>query len=203
MDNLVILACGGTGREIKEIAQEKFNILGYLDDIKVGPGILGTLKDIPKFMEMAKFCSGLGSYRSMQRRQEILRQIPLEAFANVYSGDSRIYAGVKMGQGITIFPFSTVSCGVRLGDHAFIYHHCIVSHDVSIGDYSMVANSVTISGNVRIGSNCYIGARATIIEGIMIGNNTIIAAGATVVKDVGDNVIYVSKDDIKRNAYNA
>ena len=201
--DLVVLACAGTGREIREIAQEKFNVLGFLDDNKVGPEVLGKISDWPRFADKAKLCSGLGSYRSMNRRREILSTIDIAYFTNVVASDSRIYASAELGPGILVFPYSVVSAGARIGSHVLIYHNCVIAHDSIVRDYSIVSNSVTISGNVDIGENCYIGAGVTILEGITIGANTIIAAGATVVKPVGANTIYITKDIVKPNHYNA
>lgn len=201
MQNLIILACGGTSREIKEIAKDAFNVLGFLDDNKIGPDILGTLEDYFKFVGQAKFCSGLGSYRSMRRRWAILSSLSLHDFVNVIASDCRIYSDAVIGNGVLVFPHSVVSSGVRIGNHVLVYHNCVLAHDAIIEDYSILANSVTLSGNVTIGRNCYIGAGATLLEGISIGDNTIIAAGATVTDSVGSNLIYISKDKRKPNHY--
>jgi sugar O-acyltransferase (sialic acid O-acetyltransferase NeuD family) len=201
MQNLLILACGGTGREIRDFAKEEFTIMGFLDDNKVGLEIVGSLQDYARFTSQAKLCSALGSYRSMRRRWEMLSSMNIDDFVNVIAADSRIYSDATIGKGVVIFPHSVVSAGAQLGNHVFVYHNCVISHDSVVEDYSMLANSVTISGNVKIGKNCYIGAGATILEGLSIGDNTIIAAGATVVQSVGSNLIYIAKDRVKPNHY--
>lgn len=203
MQDLIILTCGGTGREIREVAKDSFNVLGFLDDCKVGPEILGTLQDIEKFKGRAKLCSGLGNYRKMNRRLAILETIDLNYFANVFARDSRVYSDAALGIGILVFPFAVISSGATIGNHVLIYHSCVVAHDTAVGDFSILANAVTLSGQVTIGTNCYIGAGATVLEGISIGDNSIIAAGATVVKSVASNTIYISKDDSRPNRYHS
>jgi len=202
-DEVVILTYGGTGREIGEIAAEQYTVLGFLDDLKCGSEILGTLEDIANFSGRVKFISGLGSYRSMMQRREKLGKMELSSFINLISLDAKIYKSVLLGQGITVFPQTIISSNAKIGDHVFIYHNCVIAHDVKINTYSMISNSVCISGGVTIGENCYIGAGSTILEGRTIGNNCIIAAGAVVLDDVKDNRIYISKDKVKINKYGA
>ena len=43
-----------------------------------------------------------------------------------------------------------------------------------------------------------IGSNATILPGVHIGKNAMIAAGAVVVKDVPENMLYFSKENIQK-----
>lgn len=201
-DKVVILTYGGTGRELGEIASEQYTVIGFLDDVKHGEGIIGKLEDMSNFDGKVKFISGLGSYRSMMQRRRKLEKVELSSFINLISSDAKIYKTAVLGQGIVIFPQTIVSSNAKIGDHVFIYHNCVISHDVIVKNYSMISNSVCVSGGVKIGENCYIGAGSTILEGISIGDNCIIAAGATVLNDVEENKIYISKYEIKENKYN-
>lgn len=199
--DLVILACGGTGRELAELASSQFNVLGFLDDAKSGPHILGKISDYEAYISNAKLCSGLGSYRSMPSRKKILDSMPLDAFINYVASDVRVYPSSILGRALTIFPGSIVSTDAQLGNHCHIYHNAVISHDAVIGAYTIISNSVTISGNVVVGENCYLGAGSTVLEGITIGNNSIVAAGATVVSDIEDGAIYLGPKKVKVNHY--
>lgn len=200
-DKVVILTYGGTGREIGEIASEQFTVIGFLDDVKHGEGIIGKLEDMSNFDEEVKFISGLGSYRSMELRRRKLEKMELSSFINLISSNAKVYKTAVLGQGIVIFPQTIVSSNAKIGDHVFIYHNCVISHDVIVKNYSMISNSVCVSGGVKIGENCYVGAGSTILEGVSIGDNCIIAAGATVLNDVTDNKIYISKYKVEDNKY--
>lgn len=199
--DLVILAAGGTGRELAELTADRFNVLGFLDDVKTGPRVLGTMADLHRFLPGAKICSGLGSYRSMTRRRQILQGMPIEAFVTYVAADARVYSSATIGKAVTVFPGSIVTSDARLGDHSYVYHNCVVAHDANLGDYTILSNSVTVSGNVTIGKNCYIGAGSTILEGVTIGDDCVIAAGATVISDVEPGKIYIAPNKLKDNSY--
>jgi acetyltransferase EpsM len=202
MKKLVIVSAGGTGREMRELLKDKYEIIGFLDDNQKGLEIVGELKDLTTFTEQGVAAiSALGSYRGMLRRRQFLERFTLDPFVCFHSDRAFIYDNVSLGKATTVFPFSVISTQVSLGVHCFIYHNCVISHDSRVGDYSIVANSVTISGNVSIGENSYIGAGATILEGRSVGDNSIVAAGATVVRDIPSNSVYLSKDRIKTNRY--
>lgn len=200
-DKVVILTYGGTGRELGEIAEEQYTVIGFLDDVRHCEEVLGKLEDVSNFYGKVKFISGLGSYRSMMQRRKKLEKMELSSFINFISINAKIYKTATLGQGIVVFPQTIISSNAKIGDHVFIYHNCVISHDVIVKNYSMISNSVCVSGGVKIGENCYIGAGSTIIEGISIGDNCIIAAGTTVLNDVEDNKIYISKYKIRDNKY--
>lgn len=199
--DLVILACGGTGRELAELAEERFNVLGFLDDARTGSRILGGITEWSRFVPGASLASGLGSYRSMGRRRQILEALPLEAFATIVADDARVYPSAKLGRALSVFPFSVVATDAVLGDHCLVYHRCVVSHDAVVGDLSILSNAVTLSGGVRIGRNTYVGAGATVLEGVTIGDDCIVAAGATVIADVPDGTIYLGPKKVKENRF--
>lgn len=200
-EDLLIFGCGGTGREIEQLVKQKYNLLGFLDDKRTGPDVIGKFDDYKTVNRNVKFCSSMSNYASMLRRKEFLQSIPLSRFINLIDCESRIYPTAKWGDAVTIFPGSLLSNNVVLGNHILVYHHCVVAHDVYIQDYCVLANSVTISGGVNIGTNCYIGTGATILDNISIGDNCIIAAGSTVISSVDNNQIFIAPHKIKYNHY--
>lgn len=200
-ESLVIFGCGGTGREIEQLVRNKYNLVGFLDDKRTAPDIIGGFKDYHKIDQNIKFCASMSNHASMQRRKNFLRSIPLYRFITFIDSDTCIYPTAKWGNGVLVFPGCLLSNQVVLGDHILIYHHCVIAHDAVIHDYSVLANSVTISGGVTIGPNTYIGAGATILDNVSIGDNCIIAAGSTVINSVDSNQIYISPHKIKYNHY--
>ncbi len=198
---LIILAAGGTGRELAELMADTYDVRGFLDDVQKGPRILGKIADLGQYLPEAKLASGLGSYRSMTRRRALLEGIPLDAFVTYVASDARVYPSASLGHAVTVCPGSIVTSNATLGTHSFVYHNCVIAHDARIGDYTMVSNSVTISGNVTIGQNCYIGAGSTLLEGVTIGDDCVIAAGATVITDVPPGTIYIAPGKSKANGY--
>lgn len=201
MADVVILARGGTGRELVELLQPEHRVLGFLDDRDPHETVLGPLSDYASYLGRAFLVSGLGSYRSMRRRREILEAMPLEAFMAYRSRDAVIYPSAVLGAASLVFPLAVASSQVRLGIHTLAYHGCILAHDAVVGDYSIVSNGATLSGGVVVGENCYIGAGAVVLEGLAIGAGSIVAAGATVVSDVPAGTIYIAPGRNKPNHY--
>jgi len=200
-EDLIIFGGGGTGREIEQLVRRKYNVLGFFDDKRTGPDVIGRFDNYKKIDGHVKFCSSMSNHASMLRRKNFLQNIPPTRFITFIDTDTRIYSTAKWGNAVFVFPGSLLSNNVVLGNYILIYHHCVIAHDVLIQDYSVVANSVTISGGVTIGRNCYIGAGATILDNISIGDNCIIAAGSTVVSSVESNQIYIAPHRIKYNHY--
>ncbi len=117
---------------------------------------------------------------------------------------------VKMGEGVILCPFVTLTSNVRIGSyfHANLYSY--VAHDCVIGDYVTFAPHVMCNGNVVIEDDVYIGSGAIIKQGnskkrpIKIGKGATIAAGAFITKNVPDGVTMIgnparilSRDSLK------
>lgn len=84
--------------------------------------------------------------------------------------------------------------GIFIAGPAKIGKNCIIFHQVTIG-----ANTLPYSKGVgapSIGDNCYIGAGAKIIGNVKIGNNVRIGANCVVYKDVPDNSVVLSGNQV-------
>ena len=200
-EKVIILTRGGTGREVYQLLKEQYEVLGFLDDVQQGPDILGTLDRIEHFSGKAKFCSALGSYRSMTRRRSILERIDPSCFITFVAPEAKIYPDSKVGGGVLVFPQSVLSSQAEIGNHCLVYHNAVLSHDARIGPFTIVGNNVCVSGSATIGENGYVGSGSVILEGIRIGRNCIVAAGAVVVKPVPDDTIYISPREMRTNHY--
>ncbi|MGH8529904.1 MAG: acetyltransferase [Nevskiales bacterium] len=199
---LLILSAAGTAAELRERieASAQYLFRGFLDDVKTGPDIVGTLADQARHAD-CKLMSALGSYRGMSRRARLLRDIPPERFARFVDPLALCSASAQLGIDVVVFPFSVIAARAVLGAHCLVYHHATVSHDCELGAGVIISNAACLSGHVRVGSHAYVGAGAVIRENVRIGSHTIIAANATVSNDVPDQVIYLSKDRIESNHY--
>ncbi|MDG2175048.1 MAG: acetyltransferase [Gammaproteobacteria bacterium] len=200
MKKILILGKGGTGRELFSWLSGEHPVAGYLDDQKQDADILAEIASWQTYQENYEFAAAIGSYKTMQNRWSILRDISIELFPPLVPASCNIESKYKK-HGLIIFPGTHLTCDLEIGMHVFIYHNCVVSHDTSIGNYTMLANSVTVSGNCTIGERVYIGAGVTINEGLTIGDDSIIASGATVIGDVPANSIYISKKELRENRY--
>ncbi len=198
---VLILGAGGTGREISDFAQYEYEIVGFVDDKETGDNIICNFINVGNHLDGHMLCSGLGNYRRMKQRVQILSKFSLEKFITLVAVPTVIYKEVSIGCGSVIFPGSVISTNVVIGKHTLIYHNCIIAHDSHVGNFSILSNGVVVSGKVFIGRNTYVGAGATVIDGIQIGDNCIVAAGATVIESVPNNCIYYGPRKIVPNRF--
>jgi UDP-3-O-[3-hydroxymyristoyl] glucosamine N-acyltransferase len=81
--------------------------------------------------------------------------------------DERAFIGkdVKLGENVTIYPFSFIGDGSTIGDNTTIYPNCFLGR------------------KVKIGSNTFLHPNVTIREECIVGNNVIINSGAIIGSD--------------------
>lgn len=117
-------------------------------------------------------------------------------------GNSEISAKGKKGE-----PASVV-----LEDGVFVNKNCIIcAHkEISIGNKTTIGPNTVICDHdhnfrgegyicreVKIGENVWIGANCVILKGVSIGDNAVIGAGCVVSKDVLENTVCYSKQNIQ------
>lgn len=98
---------------------------------------------------------------------------------------------VLFGNGILIYPNSTLTTEIELGNFVNINVNASISHECKIHDFCTISPNSSISGNVKLNENVFIGANATLVENIEIIENTIIGAGAVVIKSIYESGTYV------------
>jgi UDP-3-O-[3-hydroxymyristoyl] glucosamine N-acyltransferase len=81
--------------------------------------------------------------------------------------DERAFIGkdVKLGENVTIYPFTFIGDGSTIGDNTTIYPNCFLGR------------------KVKIGSNTFLHPNVTIREECIVGNNVIINSGAIIGSD--------------------
>lgn len=122
-------------------------------------------------------------------------------------------AGARVGEGVSIGPYSVIGAGVTLGDGAVIHAHVVIDGDTEIGpdvrifpfaSIGLIPQDLKFAGER---SRLVIGARTVIREHVTmnpgteggglvtaIGENCLFMAGAHVAHDcrIGDHVIFAN-----------
>jgi len=197
MKDIIIYGFGGfaTGDvvwlidEINE-AEEKWNIIGYLDDdatnhgkTKNGYSVLGGADWLDKYQGELYCAVAIGSGKI---REKIVDRIKgkVKGFPALIHPLARISRYSIVGNGAIICAGCLVAGNVTVGDYAIVNLDCTLGHDAVLHEFSIVSPGAHISGNVEIGRYADIGTGAVIIQGIKIGEGSIIGAAAAVVKDI-------------------
>jgi sugar O-acyltransferase (sialic acid O-acetyltransferase NeuD family) len=188
---LYIIGAAEPGYEILDILQEPgkddYKILGFFDEIRTGHGIVNKIDEMeaPSY-----FVISIGK---VSNRKKLFRNLIEHGHhpVNVLSNHAFISKGAKVGQGVIVYPFSSLSYNISIENNVLINYNCSISHGTRIGDNSNISPGVRIAGNVSVGRDCFVGLGANIIEKVSICDKVFIGAGSTVINDITRPGIYV------------
>lgn len=197
--DLVVLGSGGCGREImwmienSKSCQEKYNVLGFVDDSKDLQGtcvngnmVIGSTDWLIARQSKTAVVIGLGNSVLRKTVYERLSANKNLIYPNIISDDVIVSEFVKLGKGCVICRGCNITVNIEIGDFFFANFDCTICHDDVFDDFVTLNPSVNISGNVTLNSCVNIGTGSNIIQGITVGKGTIIGAGAVVVSDLPD-----------------
>lgn len=197
MTDIIIVGAGGCGREvanwIEDINQveEKWNILGFLDDnvdvlnnIPCKYRIIGTIKD-HKPIKDVRYAMGIANPAVKKVvGPELIRKGA--QFASIIHPSTRIYSEYELGVGLVTYPNSKIATGCKIGDFVTL-QSTILGHDSQIDDYVTVSSSCGITGGTKLHEGCFIGDHACIAIGVEIGANAYVGIGSVVIRNVVEN----------------
>ncbi|MBO1767487.1 acetyltransferase [Allobranchiibius sp. GilTou38] len=195
--DLVVVGCGGFGREVLEIVaainhdRADWRIVGVLDDAPCDAdlrllkerdvdhlGGVGVLAELPPTTYAVL---GIGSPAA---RRVISSRHPGRRWATLVHPAATLGSDVTVAPGAVIAPGSRLSTHISVGAHVQIDQNVTVGHDSRLGDFCRLNPQACISGSVDIGAGAYVGANATVLQGLHVGEGSIVGAGAVVVRDV-------------------
>lgn len=206
--DLVVIGCGGLGRELVSIV-DSINISG---DPEIGWNLLGFLDDYPSDSNVARaarihlpilgpvaasslhskeqvfFIVGIGDggeRRNAAKRAEALGWIP----AVLVDPSARVGRDVRIGDGTVIAAFVHVTTNVDVGRHVVVDRGSHIGHDSVLGDFVTVHPMSVVSGNCTLRSGARLGTHSTLLPGITIGADATVGAGACVTKDVAKSTV--------------
>jgi acetyltransferase EpsM len=206
MKKLVILGGSGIGMIASSIADitKKFEVIGFLNDvIEVGNYIgkftkipvLGKSEDVKKYINKNYYFFIAYVGYKMEKETYIKLEslnIPQDRLATLIHPTAIAPKGYcKIGNGVLMAPFATLSTDVTLSDNCLVMAQAIVGHDTYMDKYSHVASNGVVGANVYLGKSVHVGSNSTIREKVNIGNYSLIGAGAVVLHDVPENSIVV------------
>lgn len=192
VDAVTVLGAGGHGREIIAFlltTRPLAPTIRVLDDSSPDParlqrlglelgGSLSRLADDP-----GAFLIGIGTAdarRSVAERASGWGGRP----ASYVHPDAIVADDAELGDGVVIFPRSTVTTNVTIGDHSHLNVGCTVQHDSTVGCFVQMSPGVLVNGDCHVGDGVFLGSGAVVTRGVTIGAGAIIGAGAVVLRDV-------------------
>ena len=203
MHEMVIIGCGGFGREVADVISAinvqapTFDLVGFVDDdpssedieriARLGLPHLGTVADALAG-PARQYALGIGSgavRRLLDRRFEAAGwAAPVLVHPHASNG-----ADVDFGPGTILCAGARLTTNIRLGRHVHVNLNSTIGHDTSLLDYVTVNPLVAVSGGVTVGEASTLGTHSAVLQNLAIGHDSFVGGSALVVKDVADNTV--------------
>lgn len=197
--SLVIVGCGGHGREIHGIVTavnaaygEPYKVLGFVDDrpstanlALIRAPFLGTTTWLAGAPEDTVAVLGIGD---PVVRAALAHRVRRAAPPLVHP-DATVGADAALGEGVVVFAGARVTTNVTLGRHVHLNQNATVGHDSVLDDFVSVNPLAAVSGGVHLCSAVLVGTTAAVLQGLTVGAGAIVGAGACVTRDVPPGVV--------------
>lgn len=197
MKDLVIIGCGGFGREVSWLVERinkkamTWNLLGFVDDdlSLTGKHFDGyeVLGSIDWLMMQTEEINVVCSVAKPAIRSKIIEKCsynPKMVFPVLVSPDAIIGKNIEIGEGSIVCSSTVMTVDVAIGRHVIVNLACTIGHDAILNDFVTLYPTVNVSGHVIIGTHTEIGTGSQIIQGLCIGARTIVGAGSVVIRDI-------------------
>lgn len=201
-NRLAIVGGGDLGRIIAHHAsfEGMYKVVGFFDDyvekgtIINGIEVLGSLLDIEDNYAKNGFdliILAIG-YNHLKFRKKLYNSLKMKfEFASVIHPYSFVDKTSVIGQGVCIFPGTTIGANVVIKDDVLINLDCTISHDSVIKSHTFLSPRVAIAGFSVIGECCNIGINTVVIDNITITNQVQTGGGTVVVKNITEKGVYL------------
>ena len=196
-NKLLIIGASGHGKVVADIAlrMNKWKSISFLDDDSnlkktMDIDIIGTTKNIHKYLGNYEFIIGIGNNQIRQRFFEILKEagaiIPSLIHPNAIVGNK-----VEIGAGSVVMAGAVINCCTKIGENCIVNTGSTIDHDNFIEDYVHISPGAHLAGSVRVGKGTWVGIGGIVSNDISITNSCIIGAGSVVVKDISIPGTYI------------
>lgn len=200
MRDLVIIGCGGFGREVADVVDSinrvnpTWNLIGFIDDTpnpknierveQRGSTVVGSI-DRARLDARPHYVVGVGDSTTREHlaaRAERRNWVP----ATLVHPTAAVGADVVLGPGVVVCAHVAVGSDVSIGRHVHLDRAVQVGHDSALGDFVTVHPAAVISGTCDIQPHVELGTNCTLLPGIEIGAGATVGAAACVVRNVAE-----------------
>lgn len=196
MKDIVIIGCGGFGREVDWLAKScGRNVVGFLDDahepgINEGYKVLGKLEQWVDYSEY-EFVVAVGNPRTRKFIVDKMQTFGDPKFATLIHPSVIMSPSVSVGAGSLICANCALTVNSSIGEHTILNINVVAGHDGVIGSFVTVAHLVAISGNVTLEDGVELGTNSAIRQGLTMASGSMLGMGGVMTKNAGKNKVYV------------
>ncbi|MGC4888700.1 MULTISPECIES: NeuD/PglB/VioB family sugar acetyltransferase [unclassified Micromonospora] len=204
--DLVIVGCGGHGREIAQVVaavnaasnRPPWRLVGFVDDDpsernrkrveSTGVPYLGTVATLGHLSPATHVVLGLGDPRIRRVVGTRVELFGLPA-ASLVHPDATVGPDLVSAEGLVVFAGGRITTGVTVGRHLHVNQNATLAHDCVVGDYVSLHPLAAVSGDCRLDTAALVGAGAVVLPGLRVGAGATVGAGACVVRDVAPGLV--------------
>lgn len=194
MKNLIIIAAGGMGRTLYDMARESlgygedFIIKGFLDDNLSAldsffgyPPVLAKIDEYLPWPDDIFVCSIGGTSRRKCMEALIMKGAE---FVNLIHRTARVGSNVKLGVGNIVGAYTSIGADATIGNYNLIQSYTVIGHDVRMGDWNRIDTHVTCVGGTVIGNETDIYTSSVLNHGVVVEDNAHVGACSFVIRRV-------------------
>lgn len=196
-NKLLIIGASGHGKVVADIAlkMNKWESISFLDDSEnlkssMGIDVIGTTKDVHKFIDSHDVIVGIGNNSTREKIQNMLEKlgasIPVLIHPSAIIGND-----VEIGIGTVVMAEVVINCCTKIGKGCIINTSATIDHDNIIEDFVHISPGAHLAGTVKVGQGSWLGIGSVVSNNLKITNGCTIGAGAVVVKDIVEPGTYV------------
>ncbi|MGW4498377.1 acetyltransferase [Micromonospora sp. NPDC004336] len=203
---LVVVGCGGHGREVLAIARAmdaaagrpRWRLLGFVDDRpseenlkrvrRLDVAYLGGIAWLRDAPPDAHHVIGIGDPRVRRAVAGRVDAYGVPAASLVHPA-ATIGPDTLHGPGFVAFAGARVTTNVTVGRHVHLNQNATVGHDCVLDDFVSVNPLAAVSGDCHLAEGVLVGTTAAVLQGLRVGRDSTVGAGACVVRDVPDGVV--------------
>ncbi|MDB4886094.1 MAG: acetyltransferase [Gemmatimonadetes bacterium] len=192
---LVLLGGGDFAKELEWIASlipddsRDWELGGYLDDDEATarrPGLglpyLGPIRGHRPEPGLV-YCPAIGSPRTKLTVCEAVRALGGE-FVNILHPSAVVGPRSRVGSGVVMAQYVTVSVDVTIGDFVAMNFNCTTGHDAVVEDGCTISSYCDVTGHVHLERGVFLGSHASVLPGKRVGAFATVGAGSAVMRNV-------------------
>ncbi len=195
--SLIIVGCGGFGREVFSTVRAinaqggDWDLEGFVDDdpspadraavLALGARVVGDVEFLAARTDPFSAVVAIGSASSRRGVVDRLAGAPV-TFPVLVHPDATIGLLVSMDVGVVVATGARLSTNITVGAHVHIDQNATVGHDAVLHDFCRLNPQACVSGSVVVGASALIGASATVLQGLQVGESAVVGAGAVVTR---------------------
>ena len=143
------------------------DVVGMIDDMRPGPGIVGSLAQAAASFDPPAHGVLLGiGYNDLAARWAAWLRVRAAGFATPSLVHPRAYVAdnARLGPGCLVMAHAIVDRCAQLGQACVVWPGACVSHDTEVGSNTYLSPNATLCGAVRVGAHSFIGAAACVVD---------------------------------------